>query len=525
MLRLCFSKRSRSSVLWLALAFLAFYSGLPSAASARTFYVAASGNDDGPGTFIHPWATINHAAETVAAGDTAVLRGGTYTLTSQVRPKHSGHPHAWITFVGYPGENPVFDANFVPYSSLHQGDQDNGAFQIEGVSYIRVVGLTVTRSHDAGFTVRDASHIDIINNTTSNTFSSGIAAWDTKHEGRQTKFIRILGNTIERATIGDLAPPDWAPGRGAPQEAMSIAGAIHFVVAYNHVYDGENEGIDIKETSKFGQVYANLVSDMGRQAMYADAWFGDLATIEIFSNVLSGCRGAGLALSVEEGRSLHDIDIHDNLIVDNAGTGLLFSRWGRDGPRWKVRIHNNIVYHNGFGAPRTGQRYYWITGGLYLYSNHLHNILIKNNVVSHNRGFQIGYSALYLKGAKDWPAAAVRKAIRVIGNSISGDSALGAPIEAGGYPPDHIKIYATNGESPVYHLPQLRDSKQRDSKQYDFSLRGDPASWPSHPSAPVPKLGSRFWLKGDFPPKLVRIHLLSAPGHKEVRAVRVESPL
>ena len=44
-----------------------------------------------------------------------------------------------------------------------------------------------------------------------------------------------------------------------PHEALSIGGAVDFEVAYNHVYDSDKEGIDIKETSKRGKVHHNLV--------------------------------------------------------------------------------------------------------------------------------------------------------------------------------------------------------------------------------------------------------------------------
>ena len=107
---------------------------------------------------------------------------------------------AWITFIGYPGEEPILDVQLVPRSSLAQGGLDNGAFQIEGVSYVRVTNLTVINSHDAGFTIRDSSNIDLINNSTKGTFSSGITIWDTDHEGKKTTHIQIIGNTITRAT-------------------------------------------------------------------------------------------------------------------------------------------------------------------------------------------------------------------------------------------------------------------------------------------------------------------------------------
>ena len=144
-----------------------------------THFVAVNGSDDGPGTIDRPWATINHAAEQAGPGDTIVVRGGQYVLHAQVRVRNSGRSNAWITFMGYSGEGPILDAQLIPRSALVQGGLDNGAFQVEGISHIRVANLTVINSHDAGFTVRDSSNIDLINNSTNGTFSSGIAVWDT----------------------------------------------------------------------------------------------------------------------------------------------------------------------------------------------------------------------------------------------------------------------------------------------------------------------------------------------------------
>ena len=237
----------------------------------RAYFVSPDGSDDGPGSTEHPWATINHAAERAEAGDTVLVRGGRYVLSAQVRPRNSGRSDAWITFMGYPGEQPVLEAQSLQYSSLRSKGLDNGAFQIEGVDYIRVANLGIINSHNAGFTIRDSSNIDLINNSTKETFSSGIAVWDTDHDDKGTQHIRILGNTITRATTWDLIPENTVKHGEPPHEALSIAGAVDFEVAYNHIYGSDKEGIDIKETSKRGKIHHNLVHNVKRQGIYIDA--------------------------------------------------------------------------------------------------------------------------------------------------------------------------------------------------------------------------------------------------------------
>ena len=43
-----------------------------------TYYVSTSGSDTNPGTLGSPWRTIQHAANTVAAGGSVFVRAGVY---------------------------------------------------------------------------------------------------------------------------------------------------------------------------------------------------------------------------------------------------------------------------------------------------------------------------------------------------------------------------------------------------------------------------------------------------------------
>lgn len=467
-----------------------------------THFVAVNGSDDGPGTAERPWATINHAADQAAAGDTVVVRGGHYTLASQVRPRNSGRSDSWITFVGYPGELPILDAQLIPRSSLTQRGLDNGVFQIENLAYIRVANLTVTNSHDAGFTVRDSSHIDLINNSTKGTFSSGIQVWDTNHDAKATEHIRILGNIITKATTWDLAPPD-APRQGEPpHEALSIGGAVDFEVAYNRVYDSDKEGIDIKETSKQGNVHHNLVEKVARQGIYVDAWFGKLSDIMIFSNIVHDCGGAGIALSAENGQYVENVEVHSNLVFNNQGSGLYFSRWGVDNPRRDIKIYHNVFYHNGYGPPKAGQTYYWMTGGLYLYSTNVQRISIVNNIFSQNRGFQIGYSDLFVNDHRPWHAVAKDKKIEITNNLIDGRNTINQAIESGGNPVDRVKIYAVNGRRPIFGNPLFKDADNQ-----DFTVHRESPAVAGSVAVGVyaPGSSSNLWWKRDFPPTMFRV--------------------
>ena len=465
-------------------------------ATGATYFVSPIGSDANPGTADRPWATVNHAAERVVAGDVVVVRSGRYLLSSQVRPRNSGRPDAWITFVGHPGEAAVLDAQNIQQLPYAQRKLNDGAFQIEGISYIRVVNLTVVNSRDAGFTIRDSNDIELVNNTINGTYSSGIAVWDTNHNGQATKRIRILGNTIQHATSAIFAADDVPRGGQTPHEALSIGGAVDFEVAYNHVYDSDKEGIDIKETSKRGAVHHNLVERVDRQGIYVDAWFGELSNITIVSNVIHDCRGAGIAISAENGKSVNRISLSGNLVFDNGGTGLYFSRWGVDNVRKNILITKNTFYHNGYGPVAPGQRYRWQTGGLYLYSANVEDLTVEDNIFSYNRGFQIGYSELFLHEGRTWPSAVSNQRIRIVRNLIDDHDASSFPILSGGNAPDRVNIYRADGDHAVYGDPLFEDSADQ-----NFTLKRNSPAIKAHILAAV----SPNWWKQNFPPQLFRL--------------------
>ncbi len=69
-------------------------------AQAATYYVDPAGLDANPGTNVSPWRTLQHAANTANAGDTVIVRAGTYVGAKFSRSGTSGAP---ITFSGESG--------------------------------------------------------------------------------------------------------------------------------------------------------------------------------------------------------------------------------------------------------------------------------------------------------------------------------------------------------------------------------------------------------------------------------------
>lgn len=81
-----------------------FNLGVETVKASSVYYVSTTGNDiTGTGTLSNPWKTIQKAADTMTAGDTCIIRGGTYRETVTLHTSGtSGNP---INFKPYPGEN------------------------------------------------------------------------------------------------------------------------------------------------------------------------------------------------------------------------------------------------------------------------------------------------------------------------------------------------------------------------------------------------------------------------------------
>jgi len=99
---------------WLPFLLIAWVIG-PNIASAVTYYVATNGDDNHTkvqaqniGT---PWQTIDYGASQLSAGDTLLVRGGTYR--EEIGISVSGTAENRITIKNYPDETPIIDGSEV----------------------------------------------------------------------------------------------------------------------------------------------------------------------------------------------------------------------------------------------------------------------------------------------------------------------------------------------------------------------------------------------------------------------------
>lgn len=331
------------------------------------YYVAPTGNDSAPGTFDQPWKTIQKAAQTMIAGDTVIIRGGTYY--EQVVPLNSGSPGGMITYAAYPGETPVLDGTGVALP-----DTLVGLFEVSGKSYIHITGLrvqnvvTLSNENNGGIIIRRSSHITVDQVSTHNTISSGIGVWDSQN-------ITIDSNRVELANR-----------YSSSQECLTMAGTSAFQISNNEVVDCNDEGINVKDGSSDGKVYKNHVHQTLSTGIYIDAYAHRTYNIAVFQNLIhDSTNDNGIALGSEKGGLLEEVHIYNNIIYHNRFCGILLSTAG-DGnnldqhPMKNIRITNNTIYNNGWTK---------YGGGILVDNPDAQGTIIRNNLVSQNLSYQI----------------------------------------------------------------------------------------------------------------------------------------
>ena len=73
------------------------------AGGGTEYYVSPAGSDENAGSKDKPFATIQKAADVMQAGDTCVVRGGTYRQTAVLRGKGGaeGRPIRFVAAEGF----------------------------------------------------------------------------------------------------------------------------------------------------------------------------------------------------------------------------------------------------------------------------------------------------------------------------------------------------------------------------------------------------------------------------------------
>lgn len=135
------------------------------------FYVSPSGSDGNPGTSGSPWATLQHAVDSVLPGDNIEVQTGTYV---GCKIQNSGTAGAPITLEAAPGAQVLVNA---PGPNNIRGSiiEVEYHFAENTISYWTFKGLEVANAPtNAGFDIRNTDHVTVQNCYSHNNHNWGI---------------------------------------------------------------------------------------------------------------------------------------------------------------------------------------------------------------------------------------------------------------------------------------------------------------------------------------------------------------
>jgi hypothetical protein len=360
--------------------------------TGTVYYVATTGSDSANGSASAPWRTIQHAVNSVPAGATVQVAGGTYN--ELVTITHSGSASAgYLTLQSAPGQMATIDGTGL---GVPQGQQ--GLITLQNVSYVRVIGLQLQNytSNSAslvplGLYIYGAGdHIEIRNNhihnivTTVKTSSGdafGLAVYGTATTPISN--LIIDGNELDHLTTGY-------------SESLAVNGNVqNWQVTHNRVHDNNNIGIvaigfeNTAPTTSLdqarngwiaGNTVYNISSTTNPAYNYqpsADGIYVDGGThITIEQNSVQAA-DVGIELASEHfGHDTSYITARDNLVLDSTIAGISIGGYSSSmGGTDHCNIVNNSLFENDTAMSGSGE---------FQVQYHASNNLFANNILYAN---------------------------------------------------------------------------------------------------------------------------------------------
>ena len=366
-----------------------------------TYYVSTTGNDRNPGTFALPWATVQHAANTVKAGATVYVFGGVYH--ESVNFPKSGTESAPITFQNYPGQTAVIDGTGVSCCTSNppsSGNDTQGLINIVNQSYLVLAGFEIrdfTTSNPAYtpagvWITGSGTGIQLLNNLLHNITTSseengnafGIAVYGTSQT--PISHLVISGNEVYSLKTGN-------------SESVNVDGNVtNFAITNNLVHDNDNIGIDAIGYEGVGPVGHD-------EAMYGEIRGNTIYNISGIHNAgegnsydADGVYCDGCAYVTVEDNLIHNVDYGIEVASEHKicqSTGTEYSSSGTIGEGSSpcngryVTVRNNVVYDSNACGISIGGYANNVGGSAHVVI--VNNTLYNNNTQNQAGEFQIQY--------------------------------------------------------------------------------------------------------------------------------------
>ncbi|APW59888.1 DUF4082 domain-containing protein [Paludisphaera borealis] len=306
------------------------------------FFVSPTGSDTGAGTAAAPWKTLQHAADTVQAGDVVDVKAGSYAgFIMGWNGPQSGTAAAPITFKAEPGA--TINA---------RNSKTPDAIDLENVSYITITGFTIAPAPSEGnwrTGVRAAgggTGVVISNNT--------IQLRSIDQCGVMTSF------TTDLLVQGNTTSGGWDTGIYVANSAVRpvvVGNTISNVLGNGILLNGDvsNGGVGVIPNAV---VQNNVIHDVGMGGSLAKYGAGsaiDLGGVQnsvISNNLIYNAHAKGITLAQLQASqsSTNNLVINNTVMVAADGQGALRLADASTGNT----ILNNVLYSANVNGTLTG---------------------------------------------------------------------------------------------------------------------------------------------------------------------------
>ena len=303
---------------------LCILSALP--VHAATYYVSTTGSDSNTGNSTAPFATLQKAADTVAAGDTVLVADGNYTGFNLYQ---SGTTSARITFQAT-GSAAIIDS----------GTSSGYGIYLSNVSYITIEGFTIQNLSYMGIALRNSSvsnpvhGLIIRNNTVAETDRVGIYLSEVMDSLVENNEIRNCGLTGTHCIYMANAGSGNTVIRGNRIHGCNVNG-IHFNGDESVGGDGIISGMTVEQ---------NIIYDNGQNGLNMDGLQDSIVKNNlIYNNTLNGIR----AYMIDASEGPKNLIIMNNTILVPPGSGWAVRITAEEGGN---TVFNNILYSEAWGG-------------------------------------------------------------------------------------------------------------------------------------------------------------------------------
>jgi parallel beta-helix repeat protein len=306
-------------------------------ASARTLYVAKSGNDANAGTLLSaPLATIKKAAALAQPGDVVNVRGGVYTGPLSIMSK--GTASARITFQSHAGEVAVIDGTGTAANT--------DLVTLYQAQYVDFKGFEIRNATRIGLCVYNSKNIRLYDNHIHHSVRNGIYIGGTSM-GSSADMI-VDGNELHENVTENryfaFSGGGWAQGLGVYKtdraritnnrsyqnwgEGIGTGLGNDVLIENNTVSDNFSVGIYL-DNSRTTTVNRNLVYTTGDTRFYRE-----------------GHPASGIAVANEAyDESLPSRgNVFSNNIVVNSKYGFYYGAYQNGGGMVDTKVVNNTFY-------------------------------------------------------------------------------------------------------------------------------------------------------------------------------------